>query len=206
LAAALALLLPASIVWGQTSRAQCVEAFYGRHNYGQAAYLLARNEFAIEQFSLALRLKPDSARTLQGRGWAYLKSCHFDEAQRDFAQALRLDATRRPELATTSDIASQRARCAAAANPPAPRPGQDACDPNPQASCRAQLAHLPGIVYREQWLEKLRELQNGSAHDLRKSRLRSLAFRPRLSRSRMADKRSDVADAGRPVRTSFGES
>jgi tetratricopeptide (TPR) repeat protein len=125
--------------------------FYGRHNYGQAAYLLNHDEFAVQQFSLALRLNPNSARTFQGRGWAYLKACRFNEAQRDFEQALRLDAARGPELATASDIASQRTLCAA--RPATPAIATDSCDTNAQASCRARLARMPGIVYRDQWLE-----------------------------------------------------
>jgi tetratricopeptide (TPR) repeat protein len=53
---------------------------------------------AVIHFNRALQLKPDSARTYMGRGWAYLMMDDQAHANADFQKALQLDPSLRDQL------------------------------------------------------------------------------------------------------------
>jgi TPR repeat protein len=98
--------------------------FYARHNYGQALFqngdlqplegdtarfnpqaAAARTgspnmHLAIEQFTAAIQLNPNSARSYMGRGVAYLVLGEDARAQKDFDEALQRDPSLRKELET----------------------------------------------------------------------------------------------------------
>jgi hypothetical protein len=53
---------------------------------------------AVNHFNRAIQLKPDSARTYMGRGWAYLMMDDQVHANADFQKTLQLDPSLRSEL------------------------------------------------------------------------------------------------------------
>jgi tetratricopeptide (TPR) repeat protein len=55
---------------------------------------------AVIQFTKAIALRPNSARSYMGRGWAYLMLNDGAHAQADFRKALRLDPGLRNQLVT----------------------------------------------------------------------------------------------------------
>ena len=57
---------------------------------GIARYHLKQNRRAIEDYSRAIRFKPDYADAYTGRGWSYQVSGQYDRAIADFNQAIRL--------------------------------------------------------------------------------------------------------------------
>ena len=76
--------------------------FYARHNYGNAAYLLGYQDFAIYEFDRALAIDARSARTWMGRGWSWYEKCELDRASSDFDQAVSLDMNLTSSIAGTS--------------------------------------------------------------------------------------------------------
>lgn len=79
--------------------------FYARHNYAETCFQTGDQSdaqpvmhLAVAQFTKAIQLKPDSARSYMGRGWAYLMLDDQPHAQADFRRALQLDPQLQPEL------------------------------------------------------------------------------------------------------------
>lgn len=79
--------------------------FFAHHNYAMAYYqagddspALPNMHQAIVEFTRAIQLKPDSARSYMGRGWAYLYLVDQPHANADFQKALQLDPSLRDEL------------------------------------------------------------------------------------------------------------
>jgi tetratricopeptide (TPR) repeat protein len=96
--------------------------FYARHNYAQTC--LESGDVGPEQqvmhlavfhFTKAIALKPDSARSYMGRGWAYLMLRDETHANADFQKALQLDPSLRPQLlAEANDIRQKLGQIAGA--------------------------------------------------------------------------------------------
>jgi len=80
--------------------------FSARHNYAQTCLEVGDvnggaqpvMHLAVLQFTKAIALKPDSARSYMGRGWAYLMLRDQASATADFQKALQLDPSLRPQL------------------------------------------------------------------------------------------------------------
>jgi TPR repeat protein len=115
--------------------------FYARHNYGQALFqngdlkplegdaarfnpqaAAARTgspnmHQAVEQFTAAIELNPNSARSFMGRGFAYMMLDDAANAQKDLDEALKLDPGLRreiePERAAIAQKRQRNATCSA---------------------------------------------------------------------------------------------
>jgi Flp pilus assembly protein TadD len=79
--------------------------FTARHNYAQTCFEVGDvspaqpvMHLAVTHFTKAIALKPDSARSYMGRGWAYLMLKDDAHANVDFQKTLQLDPSLRPEL------------------------------------------------------------------------------------------------------------
>jgi tetratricopeptide (TPR) repeat protein len=79
--------------------------FIARHNYAQTCLEVGDvspaqpvMHLAVTHFTKAIALKPDSARSYMGRGWAYLMLKDEAHANADFQKTLQLDPSLRPEL------------------------------------------------------------------------------------------------------------
>lgn len=79
--------------------------FYALHNYAMACYQAGdfsdaqpAMHLAVIQFTKAIQVKPDSARSYMGRGWAYLMMDDQANANADFQKALRLDPNLQDQL------------------------------------------------------------------------------------------------------------
>ena len=99
------------------------------HDYGNAAYLLGYQDFAIYEFDRALAINSRSARTWMGRGWSWYEECKLDRASSDFDRAVSLDRTLASSIAGPAEIDSRRTECARIAwqlaHPPPPPPPQE---------------------------------------------------------------------------------
>jgi len=89
--------------------------FYAEHNYAMAC--LQAGDFnptqpamhlAVTHFTKAIQMKPDSARSYMGRGWAYLMLRNEDQANTDFTKALQLDPALRPQLMSEANAIRQK--------------------------------------------------------------------------------------------------
>jgi Tfp pilus assembly protein PilF len=81
-----------------------------RHDYAMACFqagdvtkAMPNEHLAVIQFTKAIALKPDSARSYMGRGWAYLMLGDEANANADFQKTLQLDPSLRPELTREAD-------------------------------------------------------------------------------------------------------
>ena len=103
--------------------------FYARHNYGNAAYLLGYQDFAIYEFDRAIAIDPRSARTWMGRGWSWYEECKLDRASSDFDRAVSLDQNLASSIAGPDEIDSRKEECARIAwqlaHPSPPPPQQE---------------------------------------------------------------------------------
>lgn len=95
--------------------------FYARHNYAMACFQAGdvgaaqpNMQLAVIQFGKAIQLKPDSARSFMGRGWAYLMLNNETHADVDFQKALQLEPDLRPQLLKEANAIRQKKACAAA--------------------------------------------------------------------------------------------
>jgi Tfp pilus assembly protein PilF len=96
--------------------------FVARHNYAQTCLEVGDvgpeqrvTQLAVYHFTKAIALKPDSARSYMGRGWAYLELKDETHANADFEKALQLDPTLRPQLlAEANDIRQKQGQMAGA--------------------------------------------------------------------------------------------
>ena len=86
--------------------------FYALHNYGQVAYLLNFDEFAVYEYRKALTVNPRSARSYVGIGWAYYDECKFNDAIANFNQAVRMDYSMQSQIASSQKIQQKRQECA----------------------------------------------------------------------------------------------
>jgi tetratricopeptide (TPR) repeat protein len=85
--------------------------FFAHHNYAHAAFLAGRPQVAVQEFTRALALNPNAARSYMGRGWSWLMLGQDSRAQADFNQALQLDRSLQAQLASTAnDIRRSRAQ------------------------------------------------------------------------------------------------
>jgi tetratricopeptide (TPR) repeat protein len=92
--------------------------FMARHDYAMACFQEGDlnpaqpvMRLAITHFKKAIALKPDSARSYMGRGWAYLMLDDSAHAQADFNAALQIDPSLRNELENEARaIAAKRAQ------------------------------------------------------------------------------------------------
>jgi tetratricopeptide (TPR) repeat protein len=89
--------------------------FYALHNYAMACYQAGDDSdaqpnmhLAVIHFTNAIRIKPDSARSYMGRGWAYLMMDDQAHAQEDFQKTLALDPALRDELERQATAISQK--------------------------------------------------------------------------------------------------
>jgi tetratricopeptide (TPR) repeat protein len=89
--------------------------FYARHDYGMACFLAGdvgggqpNMQLAVIQLTKAIQLKPDSARSYMGRGWAYLMLNDQARAQADFEKALQLDPSLKNELVSEANAIVQK--------------------------------------------------------------------------------------------------
>jgi tetratricopeptide (TPR) repeat protein len=89
--------------------------FYARHNYGMANYQAGdfsddqpNMHRAVAEFTKAIQIKPDSARSYMGRGWAYLMLDDEAHANTDFQKALQIDPSLRDQLARVADGIRQK--------------------------------------------------------------------------------------------------
>jgi tetratricopeptide (TPR) repeat protein len=81
-----------------------------RHDYAMACFqagdvtkAMPNEHLAVIQFTKAIALKPDSARSYMGRGWAYLMLGDEASANADFQKTLQLNPSLRPELTREAD-------------------------------------------------------------------------------------------------------
>jgi tetratricopeptide (TPR) repeat protein len=126
--------------------------FYARHNYAQTCFESGDPtpdhrvmRLAVYHFTKAIALKPDSARSYMGRGWAYLMLQDDSHANADFQKALQLDPSLRPQLeAEASDIHKRLSQMAGAQQmlrdvnrqgSASPQPGTPGCYRSLAPSC-----------------------------------------------------------------------
>ena len=79
--------------------------FVAHHDYAETCFEVGDMNpgqpvmhLAVTHFTKAIALKPDSARSYMGRGWAYLMMKDEAHANADFQKTLQLDPSLRPEL------------------------------------------------------------------------------------------------------------
>ncbi len=89
--------------------------FFAQHNYAMACYQAGDvsdaqpvMHLAVFHFTKAIQLKPDSARSYMGRGWAYLMMDDESHADADFRKALQLDPSLRDQLARQANAIRQK--------------------------------------------------------------------------------------------------
>jgi tetratricopeptide (TPR) repeat protein len=89
--------------------------FYAEHNYAMAC--LQAGDFnptqpamhlAVTHFTKAIQMKPGSARSYMGRGWAYLMLREEAHANADFEKALQLDPGLRTQLVSEANAIRQK--------------------------------------------------------------------------------------------------
>jgi tetratricopeptide (TPR) repeat protein len=96
--------------------------FTARHNYAQTCLEVGDvsaaqpvMHLAVFQFTKAIQIRPDSARSYMGRGWAYLMMKDEAHADVDFQKALQLDPGLRQQLvAEANDIRKKLGQIAGA--------------------------------------------------------------------------------------------
>jgi len=87
--------------------------FYALHNYGQVAYLLDFDDFAVYEFRKAIAVNPrGSARSYLGIGLADYEECKFNDAAPNFNQAVRMDRSLQSEVPSAQKIQQKRQECA----------------------------------------------------------------------------------------------
>jgi tetratricopeptide (TPR) repeat protein len=131
--------------------------FYALHNYGQVAYLLDFDDFAIYEFRKAIAVNPGgSARSYMGIGWAYYEECKFNDAVANFNQAVRMDRSLESQIAGPQKIQQRRQECA-----------------NIQATARYWAAHpiqsqspgLGAMYQRNEAISRANSLDSSGNHD-----------------------------------------
>jgi len=92
--------------------------------YGYAVFLMGDNDFAIGQFTMAIRHNPQSAESYLGRAFAEYQACYTREALLDETQAMKLDRRMEAHVIPLEKLKQRVLDCRAmiaAANAPQPR-------------------------------------------------------------------------------------
>jgi tetratricopeptide (TPR) repeat protein len=93
--------------------------------YGYAVYLKGDYNFAMGQFTMAIRHNPQSAEAYLGRAFAEYDGCYTREALQDQIQALKLDRTMEAHVIPAEKLKQRVLDCRAmiaAAKAPHPQP------------------------------------------------------------------------------------
>ena len=124
--------------------------FVARHDYAQTCFEVGDvspaqpvMHLAVTQFTNAIRLKPDSARSYMGRGFAYLMLNDQAHGNPDLQQALRLDPSLRPDIVKEINIIQQRLQQIAGAQQTLRAMGSYTVDPTAQTAeqCAAKKGY-----------------------------------------------------------------
>lgn len=142
--------------------------FYARHNYAMACYQAGdfndsqpNMRLAVIQFTKAIQIKPDSARTYMGRGWAYLMLDDPTHAEADFQRTLQLDPRLKNEMVRQANAIVQKRGQKAAVLAMMQRLGSYIVNRGPRTAeqcaavkgywtnseCRISTAMAPGPLY-----------------------------------------------------------
>jgi len=101
--------------------------YYAHQLYGYAVFLMGDNDFAIGQFTMAIRHNPQSAESYLGRAFAEYQACYTREALLDETQAMKLDRRMVSHVIPLEKLKQRVLDCRAmiaAANAPQPRSNQ----------------------------------------------------------------------------------
>ena len=89
--------------------------FYAHHNYAEVCFRYgdapndhSAEQLAIREYSKAIAIKPNSARSYMGRSWAYLMLGDQAHFQADAQRALQLDPSLRSDLMTEANGIRER--------------------------------------------------------------------------------------------------
>lgn len=141
--------------------------FYAHHNYAEACFRYgdAPNDhsaelLAIREYTRAIEIRPNSARSYMGRSWAYLMLNDTAHAAADAQRTLQLDPSLRADLENESNAIRQRNRQSACAQQTVQRMGAYYVNRNARTAdqcaaakgywtngeCRISTAMAPGPV------------------------------------------------------------
>jgi len=141
--------------------------FYAHHNYAEVCFRYgdAPNDhsaqyLAIREYTRAIEIKPDSARSYMGRSWAYLMLNDEAHAAEDANRALQLDPRLRADLENESNGIRERNRQSACAQNTIQRMGAYVVNHNARTAqqcaaakgfwtageCRISTAMAPGPI------------------------------------------------------------
>ena len=89
--------------------------FYAHHNYAEACFRYgdapndhSAEQLAIREYTRAIEIRPNSARSYMGRSWAYLMLNDTARAAADAQRTLQLDPSLRADLENESNAIRQR--------------------------------------------------------------------------------------------------
>jgi tetratricopeptide (TPR) repeat protein len=105
--------------------------YFAHQLYGYAVFLMGDDDFAIGQFTMAIRHNPQSAESYLGRAFAEYDACYTREALLDETQSMKLDRRMEAHVIPLDKLKQRVLDCKAmiaAAN--APRPRLDQSTPN----------------------------------------------------------------------------
>ena len=141
--------------------------FYAHHNYAEVCFRYgdAPNDhsaelLAVREYTKAIEIKPDSARSYMGRSWAYLMLNDAAHSAADAQRALQIDPRLRADLENESNAIRERLRQSACAQQTVQRMGAYTVNRNARTSqqcagvkgywtageCRISTAMAPGPV------------------------------------------------------------
>jgi tetratricopeptide (TPR) repeat protein len=103
--------------------------YFAHQLYGYAVYLMGDDDFAIGQFTMAIRHNPQSAEAYLGRAFAEYDACYTREALLDETEALKLDRRMEAHVIPLDKLKQRVLDCRAmiaAENAPQPQPDQSA--------------------------------------------------------------------------------
>jgi tetratricopeptide (TPR) repeat protein len=103
------------------------ENYYAHQLYGYAVFLKGDDDFAIGQFTMAIRHNPQSAESYLGRAFAEYDACYTREALIDETQAMKLDRRMEEHVIPLEKLKQRVLDCRAmiaAAKAPKPQPDQ----------------------------------------------------------------------------------
>ncbi len=105
--------------------------YFAHQLYGYAVFLMGDDDFAIGQFTMAIRHNPQSAESYLGRAFAEYDACYTREALLDETQAMKLDRNMEAHVIPLDKLKQRVLDCRAmiaAANAPRPQPNQSTPD------------------------------------------------------------------------------
>jgi len=104
--------------------------FYAHHNYAEVCFRYgdapndhSAEQLAIREYTRAIEIKPDSARSYMGRSWAYLMLHDTAHAVADAQRTLQIDPSLRADLENESNAIRDRNRQSACAQQTVQRMG-----------------------------------------------------------------------------------